>query len=713
MAQTAPVPATSPNSASSLQILTDPHSSQSDRDEAARKLVSSHDESMVPPLVAGLTQPDSGIQLAVASALGDVSWPQPEFVEPLFSLLVNREGQRARVRAAAAALSHYKGNTDVLQRLTTIADSNLGDDVRVPVIMAIGSFNQKLAAQTLIDLQQRTDSDAVERAAGDALMGMTGLDDLGHNVQAWKQWWDKASNLSDADFQAEIRGHRADAFEPQVEKEAQLEASIIEVLNQEYEALPTPKDKANLLIQYMRSASPTIRAEGANIVYIGRQSPDGAPPGTMEQVRGLLDDISPDVRAAAAQALFNDADSAPAMVQRLSVERDDLVRVELIKSLTNLYDPAAVALMIQFVQNDPSALVRINSANGIAEAAKHSNLFADRDREQQVVTALLAALKTTGEPGSETLRAAIVGAMAALHDPQLLQTFQSLLDPREVTAVRVNAITGLGGLKNPEVSDSIAAFLNDPDPDIRGAAVVALGTTVQPIYITNLLNTMSKDSEESVRLAAWNVLKGWIGDLDEQDLATLADAVKSEDADKRLAVLEALRDRLIKDIQSATDDAKRQSLSEALAAQRQNVGDCMMDLGQYGDAADQYQQALTYWKANGGKPDVIDTLQGNVVQALIKAQRYSDAAGFASAVIQQYGNDPTMKFTLETIGSKFLVEAENLTASTDPADYDKAAALFAAVDKMAPPLTGSYHQHLSDLEQQLNQKRAGHGSGSN
>src|SRR5580658_2658989 len=92
MAQTAPVPATSPNSASSLQILTDPHSSQSDRDEAARKLVSSHDESMVPPLVAGLTQPDSGIQLAVASALGDVSWPQPEFVEPLFSLLVNREG---------------------------------------------------------------------------------------------------------------------------------------------------------------------------------------------------------------------------------------------------------------------------------------------------------------------------------------------------------------------------------------------------------------------------------------------------------------------------------------------------------------------------------------------------------------------------------------------------------------------------------------------
>jgi HEAT repeat protein len=457
----------------------------------------------------------------------------------------------------------------------------------------------------------------------------------------------------------------------------------------------------------MRSASPAIRAAGANIVYLGRQSPDGAPPGTMEKVRGLLDDISSDVRSAAAQALFNDAESAPAMVQRLTVEHDDIVRVELIKSLMNLNDPPAVDLMIQFVQNDPSALVRINCADGIAEAAKNSPVFTDRNREQQAVTALLAALKTTGAPGSETLRAAIVGAMAALKDPQLLQTFQSLLDPREPVKVRVNAILGLGNLKNPDVSDSIAAFFNDPDPEIRLAAVYAIGTMTQPIYITNLLTTMSKDSDESVRTAAWNVLKNWMNDLDEQDLATLADALKSAPPDQRLASLVALRDRLIKDIQSNTDDSKRQSLNNDLAAQRQNVADCMMDLGQFADAADQYQQALTYWKANGGKPDVIDTLQGNVAQALIKAQKYTDAATFASSVIQQFGDDPTMKFTLETVERQFLVEAENLSASQNPADYDKAAALFAAVNKMNPPFTGSYHQHLSDLEQQIDQKRAG------
>ncbi len=517
-------------------------------------------------------------------------------------------------------LSHYKGNLDVLQRLITVATSNQGDDIRVPVIMAIGTFNQKLAAQTLVDLQQRTDSDAVERAAGDALMEMTGLAEYGHNVQAWKQWWDKNGNLPDADFQTAVRQHRADAFEAQVSSENQLESNVVDLLNAVYESQTTPTDRANLLIQYMRSASPAIRQAGANIVYQDRQTPDGAPPGTMEKVRGLLDDIAPDVRAAAAQALYNDADSAPAMVQRLSVEQDDIVRDELIKSLVPLYDPKAVNLMVQFVQNDPSTLVRIASAEGIRLAANYSNIFSDRNREQQAVTALLAALKSTGAPGTQSLRAAVVGAMAAFHDPQLLQTFESLLDPRETTKVRINAIIGLGNLQNPDVSDSIQGFLNDPDPEVRRAAVSALGTVTQPIYITNLLDCMSKDPDDSVRSAAWQVLQKWMGSLDEQDLATLADALKSADSGKRLDALLALRDRLSKDIESTPPGAKRDALTQALAVQRQNVGDCMMDVGQYADAADQYQDALTYWKSNGGKPDVIDTLQGDVLQGLIKAQ---------------------------------------------------------------------------------------------
>ncbi len=103
IAQSAPAAASTSQTNPLLQTLNDPHASQGDRDAAAYKLVSSRDDLVVPDLVAALTQPDTASQLAVARALAAVSWPDPQFIEPLFSLLVNREGQRARVRAAATA----------------------------------------------------------------------------------------------------------------------------------------------------------------------------------------------------------------------------------------------------------------------------------------------------------------------------------------------------------------------------------------------------------------------------------------------------------------------------------------------------------------------------------------------------------------------------------------------------------------------------------
>ncbi|MGA3065789.1 MAG: HEAT repeat domain-containing protein [Tepidisphaeraceae bacterium] len=704
-------PTTTDSSKGLLQTLSNPQASQDDRDAAALKLVGSHDDTIRPDLVVALTQSDDGGQLAVARALGEIAWPNPDFIEPLFRLLANREGQRSRVRAAAAALAQYSDNSDVLQRLATVAISNQGDEIRVPVIIAIGSFNQKLAAQTLIGLQEQADTDAVEIAAGDALVQMTGLDAYGHNAQQWKKWWDQNANLSESAFEDAIRASRADAFEQEVSKHTQLKANLESLLQGVYEAQASQQDRANLLIQYMHSPAPAIRKVGATIVYQDRQTPDGAPPGTMETVRGLLDDVSPDVRAAAAQALFNDADSAPEMVQRLGVEPDDMVRVELVNSLAHLFDPTAVSLMVKLVQSDPSMLVQIASADGIRLAAEGTTIFNDPAKEQTARAALQAALKSTGQPGTQALRAAIVGALAAMHDPQLLQLFQSLLDPHEPEKVRFYAIHGLGNLDDPDVSDSIAASLDDQEPEIRRAAVEALGTTVQPIYITNLLKSMNEDPDPSVQAAAWQVLQGWLGSLEEPDLATLADALKNGDPNKKLVALEAFRDRLIKDVQSATDDTKRRTLNESLAAQRQNIGDTMMDLGQYAAAADQYQSALGYWKANEGKPDVIDTLSGDVVKSLLKAQKYTDAATFASAAIQEYDADPTLKFIEETVSSEFLLAAQDLYNSNDPSSYDRATELFAAIKRMNPPLKGSYPDELAAVQQQIAQKRSGQGGG--
>jgi len=399
------------------------------------------------------------------------------------------------------------------------------------------------------------------------------------------------------------------------------------------------------------------------------------------------------------------------MTRRLGREQDDMVLATLIHSLAPLHDAAAVALMLQIVQTSPSLRVRLESAEGIRQAADLINR--ERTLQRQAVQALLAAMRDTGQPGTQALRTAVVGALAVLDDPRLRATFQELLDPHEPQGVRQNALRGLGNLQDPEVSDLIASYLDDSSPEIRLAAVQALGTVVQPIFITKLLTKMNDDPDDSVRSAAWQVLQGWIPapSLSEHDLAAMADALKARDPAKRLVVLLTLRDRLVKDFQGAADEAQRRRWAQDLATEQQNIADLMMDLAQYSSAAEQYQAALTYWKANNGQPYVLDTLCGDVVRALLKAQQWNDAASFASAVIQEYDNNPQMKQTQETVGREFTLEAGNLYNSDDPNAYDKAMALLAAARKMNPPFRGSYPAQLEKIEQQFQQKHANQRSG--
>jgi HEAT repeat protein len=701
----ASTPATQPTSstASALSILQNSALPQEQRDAAALKLVATRDNSMIPVLAGILGGPDLAAQLSVARALGAIDWPAPEFIEPLFGFFVSRQAQQERVQAAAAALSQYKQNMDVLNRLIIVANSNQGDDIRLPVIQAIGSFDQKIAAKTLIELQQRSDSAAVERAAGDALMEMTGLENLDHNAQAWSQWWSQNTDRSEADFQADIRQHRADAFEAEVARNRLLRSAVEKLLTGLYNQTDRA-NRADLLVRYLRSASPKIRALGATLVLQARSTPDGAPPGTLVEIRGMLDDASPDVRAAVAEALFNDADSADAMVQQLQREKDDMVRATLLHSLTPLRDPAAVALMIKLVVDDPSLRVRIESADGIANAAGQGSL--DADTRAQVHDALLAALKTTGEPGTQVLRAEIVAAMAALKDSSFLDAFQRLLAPSEPKGVRRNALAGIGELKDPNMGDLIAGYMDDQDPDIRLAAVLAMGTVVQPEYKTKLIDKMSADQEPAVREAAWDDLQKWMPSMEESDLADLADRLKTLDVNKQLTALVALRDRLNDDLKNAANPQQAAQKAKDLATVQQNIGDVAMSVGQYPMAAEQYRAALTYWQSGNAQPAVITTLSGNLVQALLKAKKYGDAADFTCQVLKEQNNTEAW----EAVSSEFKLAGDDLLNSDDPAAYQDATQFFAAIKGMNPQLPGSYMDQLNKIQHDIEAKHSQRGA---
>jgi HEAT repeat protein len=656
-----------------------------------------------------------GGQLALARALGEEPWPAPEFEGPLIELLKGRES--ARATAAAAALAQYKDDGQVLGQLIATSGTTQPDDVRVAAIQAIGTFDRKTAAQALIRLQEGFENERIQLAVGDALMAMTGLYDLSHDEQRWQQWWSKNSSLSDRDFAAALNANRGQAFERELARKSQLENVATKLLGDQYRQARA-EDRSAILLRYLRAGAPEVRVLGANLTFESLSTRDGAPPGAMTAVRALLEDPSDEVRAAAAEALYSDADSTSQMVARLRVETDSVVREELMHSLGPVESREAIELMIKFVSEDPSNAVRAHAAEGLEKGA--DLLGKDPSLKRSAIAALITALEASASPELHELRAKIVMALAAMREPAEGQLFLNLSRPQDETVdVRVAALQGLGdvlpNLPNaPMVAGTLVDALDDDHEEIRRAAADALASMAQPTAIPALLARMANDPDPSIRAEVWRTLQAWLPSLDAADLASLADGLKQTDHSKELAVRLALVNRLAADAQKAQQDhdaaGQRQKLQDR-AEQEQDAGSLLMQSGQPSQADVHFASALDFWKNNNGKPSVIADLSVSRTEALLKASRWKDAASFASDIIRQYDTNPDMGPVAEKVGAEFIVEANRLLASNDPNSYTDAAAFFDAVKAMNPGLKGTQPNDLEDIRQRILAKQKGQGQG--
>jgi hypothetical protein len=661
--------------------------SQNARDLAAIRLISAKDASSIATIVDLLSNGPPLSRLAVARALGSVAWPEPEFIDPLATLLRGRD--QASVTAAAEGLRQYPDHGDVLQQLIVQAKSDRPAEIRLPVIRALGAFSQKPAAQALIDLQQHDENDQIEAAAGDGLIEMTGLESLDHDPVRWGEWFIKIQGLSEADFRKEIISSRGEAFEDREGRHKQLQDAADELLRNNFWRA-TAGERAGILLSYLQSPAPEIRSLGAELVYLSATA-NGAPPGTIQQTRMLLTDPSPEVRAAAAAALSADFDSAADLAAQLSREQDDVVRVRLINSLAPFSNLGAIDQMLKLAGISTSHAVRIAAVNGIRQGADIIN--ATPATKAKAIEVLTSALHDTDVPGQPKLREAVTGALAAMRDDSLFDTFRQLVAPNEPLGVRANALIGLGSLPSASThAFEIARNLDDDEYQLRLAAAQAMGLSPQPMalpFISKLIDRMNQDGNDQVRAAAWTILKSWAQSpaIPERNLAAMADGL-SHDAGKEVFIRERLRDRLGTDAQNDPNDANRKKAARDRASQAQDIGDLMMGaaLNRPAQAAEQYRIALEYWKANNGGVDVINRLCENVERALLAAKRWDDAADFAEEIIKDWGNDPDLKVTSQTVARDIVGAAGSLAESNDPNAYSDAMELFDAVNKMNPPL---------------------------
>jgi tetratricopeptide (TPR) repeat protein len=227
--------------------------------------------------------------------------------------------------------------------------------------------------------------------------------------------------------------------------------------------------------------------------------------------------------------------------------------------------------------------------------------------------------------------------------------------------------------------------LEDLDDSIRLAAVEALATTAQGQHAQQLVARLSPDFERSqlVRDAAWKALAVLFPRLGIEQLNSLADRFK-DSPERRLTVLETLRDKLVPDKGRAND----------LAVVNQNIGEEYMRLGQYGPAAANFKAAL---EGGGRQGQVRELLVEQLIAAYLRAKNYEDATRFGSRLI---GENPRYQ---TTIGRQIIAEVQRLAGA---ADIESALRLLDLSLKMDPPLAGSFHDKLREYESDLRKRLA-------
>jgi HEAT repeat protein len=680
---------------------------QAARDAAALRLVAPRDADAKSAVLELFQSGPDESKLALARALAEIPWPDPDFQQPLMALFGQRN--EAAGAAAATALAQYRNDPAVMQLLIDQARSGL-PGVRVPAIRALGSFGKPAAADTLIGLLQhdKNGSDATREAAGDALIEMTGRTDLDHNAQLWQQWRD--SLKTDQQFDDAIMRGRATAYEDKLSQHDVFDQETNRLLTDEFYDAP-PEKRAAILLGFLQSPAPEIRVIGAGLVL--RSAHEGeAPPGTIQKTRQLLSDPSPEVRAAAATALSADFDSAGDLVAQLKRENDDYVRVRIIRSLARFANQAAIEQMLDLVGQGQSDAVREAAADGIRDGSVLIN--SDPALKKKAIDRLKVALVGTTEPEHQRLREAITGALAQIKDQQLSEVFFPLLLPEESDTVRANALIGLGNLPNPApYASQIARMFDDPQakPPVRLAAAQALTYVPPAAYITIMLTHLQTDPDDQVKTEAWNVLQDWAKapDADEANLITIADGLKY-DPGKELTIRQLLSNRLDADARNASlPEDRRKDAARQRAEQEQNIGDLAMQpaVNQPPMAIQAYKTALDYWKQNNGQFDVIKGLSVQLVRAYLADRNWEEAANFASQVVKDYQNDLNKSIPAQ-VAREFLVKAAQLkdNAPTDPGAYRDAMQMFDAVEKMNPPLPGTFPEMLRTKRQDWEQEHA-------
>ena len=635
-----------------------------------------------------------GVQLAAARALADNPTNDPQLITPLFAL-IDPSNTEPLIDAAAQGLTAFKGNADVLTRMIGLAANGSDERIRLAAIRACGTFADKRVVTTLLALMDpAAQPPRINSAAADAMTYMTGLTLPGNDLAAWQAWWQKNQDLSDADFQAKLLQTRSGRYDVTQNTVSDLQGEILRLASDRYQKA-NRDDRIDLLLRFMQSSEPAVRAIGCRIAEQAAETDVALAQPVKEQLRGLIGDASAAVRlqAAKALALINDADALVPLLTQLNQEPDSAVRAAIAEALRPIRDIRSVPYLLKLL-DDPS----IDTAQAAADALSERELgeqLRDKDPRlaDQVAAQLLQTLNTrTTAQNNIELRNSLIQAMAPLQNRDLVGPLTRMLNsPAEAPKVRRSLLQAVGDYHDPQLADSIGALLDDPDPTIRIAAVRAIGQTADSFgafehRLSDLINPSTEKSPD-VRQAAWDVLTQLFAKAPQEQLGPWELRLK-DDPVRLLAVLKVERDRAAKAGTLDYTAGYNQKIGDASRAAAAKMPDAARADPYWQQAIAAYQDALTYAREQNKTP-FVEALSYGLTQAYLGAHQYADAINF---VEQQIHADPSLEGDL---GALVRQEADRLVHGS-PSDFQGAMQLIDLTLKMNPPLKTRFTDNFPD-----------------
>lgn len=663
----------------------------------ARLLLESGDEAALGKLVGVLSAnpPDLAAQLAVCAAIAEVEKPSPQIVEPLISLLGNPRPDT--LEGVTRAIRKFDSSI-VVAKLRPIAIEPANPrPKRIGAIRALGALGEDVQALGVLAALLEDPNPAVRHAALMAFGEATGVSAT--DAAEALTWWRRTSSKTGEGWYRAIIESRAQQVSRLIRERTDLVRRLVSAYRDAYLAT-SESDRPRLIQSLLADELASVRILGLDLINDLITDRKEVSPEARARIAELTIDADARLRLKATRIVgdLRLSSASTQLIEAMQREIDDEVRAAQATTLGRLDDLAAQAPLMDRLDDDSPVVV------GEAAGALGVLLRRGGNRDPLTTQAAIDKLQVRyGKlgPQDDELRERFIQAMANIGAASFRKVLESEIADNRSVRVRSAAISSLATCEDAGAADAIRPLTQASSPDIRMAAVSALGICGSDERDLEALRGRldnDRESDAAIRMEAWESYLLIARRLPAETQIRISDRMDLPDDPSsqrhRLDLLKALR----------TDEAQFDALAQNLKIDvLERMADAQVELKEFTSASASLEQAM---RLLGGKQkERYAALALRSLSALFQGRE--DAA--AVARLGELFDGQQINGELEdTRGAADGIIAElkaRLASASDGASYEAALGLINLLGGFAHKAGDTFARELQSIRDALWAKR--------